>query len=232
MCVTPVGVCQLSFLLLKCWIMFFSLVIWDVTYCNHSLCVGAEWFGLNTVLAVFLCVCADRCNIAVIFMTEMVVDHSVREDWALHLPLLLHALFLGKHSLSLFFWMLLKFGGTPYLVFTFFSKKKLGVWVCVWVSRCENAHLLSGLYSARILHHNSPQQSVWVTQRNNVRNVKNVCDGKWGGEGKKERAGEMPSTHGLSLLDSWCHQHLLPTTFFSLCLLTRGMPVIFCFSSI
>lgn len=28
-------------------------------------------------------------------MTEMVVDHSVREDWALHLPLLLHALFLG-----------------------------------------------------------------------------------------------------------------------------------------
>lgn len=38
-----------------------------------------------------------RCNIAVIFMTEMVVDHSVREDWALHLPLLLHALFLGRH---------------------------------------------------------------------------------------------------------------------------------------
>ncbi|XP_037630282.1 protein furry homolog isoform X1 [Sebastes umbrosus] len=36
-----------------------------------------------------------RCNIAVIFMTEMVVDHSVREDWVMHLPLLLHALFLG-----------------------------------------------------------------------------------------------------------------------------------------
>ncbi|CAN9511620.1 unnamed protein product [Ophioblennius macclurei] len=36
-----------------------------------------------------------RCNIAVIFMTEMVVDHSVTEDWTLHLPLLLHALFLG-----------------------------------------------------------------------------------------------------------------------------------------
>ncbi|XP_012988600.2 protein furry homolog isoform X3 [Esox lucius] len=36
-----------------------------------------------------------RCNIAVIFMTEIVVDHSVTEDWALHLPLLLHALFLG-----------------------------------------------------------------------------------------------------------------------------------------
>uniref|UniRef100_A0A4W6FLB6 FRY microtubule binding protein n=1 Tax=Lates calcarifer TaxID=8187 RepID=A0A4W6FLB6_LATCA len=41
-----------------------------------------------------------RCNIAVIFMTEMVVDHSVREDWALHLPLLLHALFLGRYKLK------------------------------------------------------------------------------------------------------------------------------------
>lgn len=40
-----------------------------------------------------------RCNIGVIFMTEMVVDHSVQEDWALHLPLLLHALFLGKFIL-------------------------------------------------------------------------------------------------------------------------------------
>ncbi|KAB5550606.1 hypothetical protein PHYPO_G00055700 [Pangasianodon hypophthalmus] len=36
-----------------------------------------------------------RCNIAVIFMTELVVDHSVKEDWSVHLPLLLHALFLG-----------------------------------------------------------------------------------------------------------------------------------------
>ena len=32
-------------------------------------------------------------------MTEMVVDHSVREDWAMHLPLLLHALFLGEFTL-------------------------------------------------------------------------------------------------------------------------------------
>nr|XP_055052852.1 protein furry homolog isoform X2 [Misgurnus anguillicaudatus] len=36
-----------------------------------------------------------RCNIAVIFMTELMVDHSVKEDWVLHLPLLLHACFLG-----------------------------------------------------------------------------------------------------------------------------------------
>lgn len=32
-------------------------------------------------------------------MTEMVVDHSVREDWIMHLPLLLHALFLGEFTL-------------------------------------------------------------------------------------------------------------------------------------
>lgn len=47
-----------------------------------------------------LCVMLLRCNIAVIFMTEMVVDHSVREDWALHLPLLLHALFLGRFTVK------------------------------------------------------------------------------------------------------------------------------------
>lgn len=45
------------------------------------------------MLSLFLCY---RCNIAVIFMTEMVVDHGVREDWTMHLPLLLHALFLGE----------------------------------------------------------------------------------------------------------------------------------------
>lgn len=33
-------------------------------------------------------------------MTEMVVDHSVREDWVMHLPLLLHALFLGEFTQS------------------------------------------------------------------------------------------------------------------------------------
>lgn len=45
------------------------------------------------LLSLFLCY---RCNIAVIFMTEMVVDHGVREDWIMHLPLLLNALFLGE----------------------------------------------------------------------------------------------------------------------------------------
>uniref|UniRef100_A0A4W4HA29 Furry homolog a (Drosophila) n=1 Tax=Electrophorus electricus TaxID=8005 RepID=A0A4W4HA29_ELEEL len=40
-----------------------------------------------------------RCNIAVIFTTELVSDHGVRVDWAIHLPLLLHALFLGESSI-------------------------------------------------------------------------------------------------------------------------------------
>lgn len=48
---------------------------------------------LDAMLPLFL---FYRCNIAVIFMTEMVVDHGVREDWIMHLPLLLHALFLGE----------------------------------------------------------------------------------------------------------------------------------------
>uniref|UniRef100_A0A4W4HA41 Furry homolog a (Drosophila) n=1 Tax=Electrophorus electricus TaxID=8005 RepID=A0A4W4HA41_ELEEL len=39
-----------------------------------------------------------RCNIAVIFTTELVSDHGVRVDWAIHLPLLLHALFLGDQA--------------------------------------------------------------------------------------------------------------------------------------
>lgn len=70
---------------------------------QQSLCVA-----FNCDLMIYTCIsilcrsCINfvisliRCNIAVIFMTEMVVDHSVREDWALHLPLLLHAVFLGK----------------------------------------------------------------------------------------------------------------------------------------
>lgn len=58
-------------------------------------------------LSLFLCWFL-RCNIAVIFMTEMVVDHSVKEDWGIHLPLLLHALFLGEIEYPGFFHYLLK----------------------------------------------------------------------------------------------------------------------------
>ncbi len=59
---------------------------------------GASIVDVLCTEYIFVCVLVLRCNIAVIFMTEMVVDHSVREDWALHLPLLLHALFLGRRT--------------------------------------------------------------------------------------------------------------------------------------
>ncbi|XP_075418885.1 protein furry homolog isoform X3 [Tenrec ecaudatus] len=60
-------------------------------------CTGGCWAPLVDYLPETLTLRGPlhRCNIAVIFMTEMVVDHSVREDWALHVPLLLHAVFLG-----------------------------------------------------------------------------------------------------------------------------------------
>ena len=41
-------------------------------------------------------VCAPhRSNVAVILMTDLVVDHGVGVDWASSLPLLLHAIILG-----------------------------------------------------------------------------------------------------------------------------------------
>lgn len=64
----------------------------DTTAAHHSHQHHARGFTVG----IFVCY---RCNIAVIFMTEMVVDHSVREDWIMHLPLLLHALFLGEFTL-------------------------------------------------------------------------------------------------------------------------------------
>lgn len=65
---------------------------------SYDLELNQVFFKIHcfNVCSLDLCVMLFRCNIAVIFMTEMVVDHSVREDWALHLPLLLHALFLGR----------------------------------------------------------------------------------------------------------------------------------------
>ncbi|XP_021568498.1 protein furry homolog-like isoform X2 [Carlito syrichta] len=36
-----------------------------------------------------------RCNIAVILLTDLIIDHSVKVDWGSYLPLLLHAVFIG-----------------------------------------------------------------------------------------------------------------------------------------
>ncbi|XP_034439629.1 protein furry homolog-like isoform X5 [Hippoglossus hippoglossus] len=36
-----------------------------------------------------------RCNIAVILLTDLIVDHGVKVEWSAYLPLLLHAIFIG-----------------------------------------------------------------------------------------------------------------------------------------
>lgn len=37
-----------------------------------------------------------RCNIAVILLTDLIVDHSVKVEWGGYLHLLLHAIFIGN----------------------------------------------------------------------------------------------------------------------------------------
>lgn len=37
-----------------------------------------------------------RCNIAVILLTDLIVDHGVKVEWSAYLHLLVHALFIGK----------------------------------------------------------------------------------------------------------------------------------------
>lgn len=41
----------------------------------------------------FLC---SRCNIAVILLTDLIVDHGVKVEWSAYLHLLLHAIFIGN----------------------------------------------------------------------------------------------------------------------------------------
>lgn len=42
-----------------------------------------------------------RCNIAVILLTDLIVDHGVKVEWSAYLHLLLHAIFIGSF-LSIF----------------------------------------------------------------------------------------------------------------------------------
>lgn len=48
-------------------------------------------FFSSFFLSFFLC---HRCNLAVILLTDVVVD-SIDVDWSMHMPLMLHILFLG-----------------------------------------------------------------------------------------------------------------------------------------
>lgn len=36
-----------------------------------------------------------RCNIAVILLTDLIVDHGVKVEWSAYIHLLLHAIFIG-----------------------------------------------------------------------------------------------------------------------------------------
>lgn len=39
-----------------------------------------------------------RCNIAVILLTDLIVDHGVKVEWSAYIHLLLHAIFIGNFS--------------------------------------------------------------------------------------------------------------------------------------
>lgn len=39
-----------------------------------------------------------RCNIAVILLTDLIVDHGVKVEWSAYLHLLLHAIFIGNSN--------------------------------------------------------------------------------------------------------------------------------------
>lgn len=54
----------------------------------------------SVILLIYVCVCAFvcctfSCNVAVMLLTDIVVDGIPGIDWTLHLPLMLHILFLG-----------------------------------------------------------------------------------------------------------------------------------------
>lgn len=46
-----------------------------------------------------------RCNIAVILLTDLIIDHSVKVEWGSYLHLLLHAIFIGNKYLILSFYI-------------------------------------------------------------------------------------------------------------------------------
>lgn len=38
----------------------------------------------------------SRCNIAIILLTDLIVDHGVKVEWSAYVYLLLHAVFMGN----------------------------------------------------------------------------------------------------------------------------------------
>lgn len=67
-------------------------------HCTGTLNVCSLFSWLWAVLLNIQTVC--RCNIAVILLTDLIVDHGVKVEWSAYLHLLLHAVFIGKRSLQ------------------------------------------------------------------------------------------------------------------------------------
>jgi len=44
-----------------------------------------------------LYLCLSRCNLAVMLMTDLVLDTSLCIDWTSHLPFILHLAILGQY---------------------------------------------------------------------------------------------------------------------------------------
>lgn len=64
---------------------------------SHSLCVTLLYdHRLPKSTCIFCCFVFFRCNIAVILLTDLIVDHGVKVEWSAYIHLLLHAIFIGN----------------------------------------------------------------------------------------------------------------------------------------
>lgn len=65
-------------------------------YTTHQLLLSLRVilsFSLSKSTCIF---CFFRCNIAVILLTDLIVDHGVKVEWSAYIHLLLHAIFIGN----------------------------------------------------------------------------------------------------------------------------------------
>lgn len=63
----------------------------------HRYCMFATPSPFEPFCSLFVnqCFLFFRCNIAVILLTDLIVDHGVKVEWSAYLHLLLHAIFIG-----------------------------------------------------------------------------------------------------------------------------------------
>ena len=70
-----------------------------------------------------------RCNIAVILLTDLIIDHSVKVEWGSYLHLLLHAIFIGNTYSALI---------PSFYIFVIIESQ----YVCLLFTRCIVFYLL------------------------------------------------------------------------------------------